>query len=83
VCELPHLPVEQCVHYTLTCDPDVALLGMSFPNEQDAAFAAVRSFRPLDDSAMSAIRTAAAQAVEGKGPVWWDPAQPYPVAGNP
>jgi aryl-alcohol dehydrogenase-like predicted oxidoreductase len=24
---LPHLSVEQCLHYTLTCDPDVALLG--------------------------------------------------------
>ena len=27
--------------YTLTCDPDVALLGLSDPREQDAAFAAV------------------------------------------
>ena len=34
---LPHLAVETCVRYTLTADPDVALLGVSFPNEQDAA----------------------------------------------
>ena len=37
---LPRLSVEECVRYTLTLDPDVALLGLSFPNEQDAAFAA-------------------------------------------
>jgi hypothetical protein len=32
---------------TLTLDPDVALLGLSFPNEQDASFAAVERFRAL------------------------------------
>jgi 1-deoxyxylulose-5-phosphate synthase len=70
---LPRLTVEQCVHYTLTIDPDVALLGMSFPNEQDAAFAAVRSFAPLGEADMAAIRTQAAGAIEGKGKVWWNP----------
>ena len=35
---LPHLAPAECLRYTLTCDPDVALLGLSFPNEQDAAF---------------------------------------------
>jgi hypothetical protein len=35
---LPRLRVEECLHYTLTLDPDVALLGLSYPNEQDAAF---------------------------------------------
>jgi 1-deoxyxylulose-5-phosphate synthase len=70
---LPRLTVEQCVHYTLTADPDVALLGMSFPYEQDAAFAAVRAFVPLGDSDMSDIRTQAAAAIAGKGPVWWNP----------
>src|SRR5262244_2408724 len=46
---LPHLSVEQCLHYTLTCDPDVALLGLSDPREQDAAFAAAQAFTtPLD-----------------------------------
>src|SRR5256885_8597934 len=39
---LPHLSVAHCVHYTLTCDPDVALLGLNDPTEQDAAFAAVK-----------------------------------------
>ena len=43
---LPRLSVAECLHYTLTLDPDVALLGLSYPNEQDAAFAA-RSFVPL------------------------------------
>ena len=30
---LPRLTVEQCLHYTLTLDPDVALLGLSYPND--------------------------------------------------
>ncbi len=70
---LPRLGVEECVHYTLTCDPDVALLGMSFPNEQDAAFAAARCFAPLSERRMSEIRERAAQAVRGKGECWWNP----------
>lgn len=32
---LPRLSVSECLHYTLTLDPDVALLGLSFPNEQE------------------------------------------------
>ena len=71
---LPHLTVPQCVHYTLTCDPDVALLGMSFPNEQDAAFEAAAAFRPLTPDRMDDIRRQAVRAVEGKGPCWWNPA---------
>jgi 1-deoxyxylulose-5-phosphate synthase len=71
---LPRLTVEECLHYTLTVDPDVALLGLSFPNEQDAAFAAVRSFRPLGETEMADIRARAALAIQGKGPVWWNPA---------
>ena len=70
---LPHLTVQQCVHYTLSCDVDVALLGMSFPNEQDAAFAAAASFRPLPLDELVDIRRQAAAAVEGKGPCWWNP----------
>ena len=70
--ELPHLSVEECVHYTLTVDPDVALLGLSFPNEQDAAFAAAASFAPLPAETMKEIRRRAAAAVEGKGPCWWN-----------
>lgn len=34
---LPRLSVEECVRYTLTIDPDVALLGLSSTSEQDAA----------------------------------------------
>lgn len=71
--QLPRLSVEECVRYTLTRDPDVALLGMSFPNEQDAAFAAAAAFRPLSGEALRDIERRAALAVEGKGPCWWNP----------
>jgi aryl-alcohol dehydrogenase-like predicted oxidoreductase len=72
---LPHLTVEQCLSYTLTCDPDVALLGMSTPVEQDAAFeAALRFNSPLDDNQLRALEMAAGEAVANKGPIWWDPA---------
>ena len=70
---LPHLSVAQCVHYTLTVDPDVALLGMSFPNEQDAALAAAESFRPLSGQQMAEVRRRAIEAVQDKGPAWWNP----------
>jgi aryl-alcohol dehydrogenase-like predicted oxidoreductase len=70
---LPRLAVEECLHYTLTLDPDVALLGLSYPNEQDAAFAAARSFRPLTEGEMADIRRRAVEARRDKGPCWWNP----------
>jgi hypothetical protein len=70
---LPHLTVAECVHYTLTCDPDVALLGLSYPNEQDAAFEAAANFRPLTPGQMADIRARAALAMEGKGGCGWNP----------
>lgn len=70
---LLRLGVEECVRYTLTCDPDVALLGLSFPNEQDAAFAAVDAFAPMSTAEMAETRRRAAHAIEGKGAVWWNP----------
>jgi aryl-alcohol dehydrogenase-like predicted oxidoreductase len=70
---LPHLTVEQCVSYTLTVDPDVALLGMSFPNEQEAAFEAARRFWPLTEQQLAEILALAAAAVRGKGDCWWNP----------
>ncbi len=71
---LPRLTPEECVHYTLTCDPDVALLGMSFPNEQDAAFTAAQSFKhPLSPTQMADLRERAKIAIKDKGPVWWNP----------
>jgi 1-deoxyxylulose-5-phosphate synthase len=73
VATLPRLSVEECVHYTLTLDPDVALLGLSFPNEQDAAFTAARAFVPLSDERMAEIRERAAEARREKGPCWWNP----------
>lgn len=69
----PTLTVDECVSYTLTADPDVALLGLSSPAEQDAAFAAAEQFAPLDAHAMAAIRGRAALAIEGKCAVWWNP----------
>jgi 1-deoxyxylulose-5-phosphate synthase len=73
VAVLPRLGVDECLHYTLTHDPDVALLGLSFPNEQDAAFAAARSFRPLTPAQMEDIRCRAVEARKDKGPCWWNP----------
>lgn len=70
---LPRLTVAECLHYTLTLDPDVALLGLSYPNEQDAAFAAARSFRPLASARMDDIRERAVLARRDKGPCWWNP----------
>ena len=70
---LPRLSVTDCVHYTLTLDPDVALLGLSFPNEQDEAFAAARSFSPLPAERMDDVRERAAEARREKGPCWWNP----------
>ena len=70
---LPHLTVCECVHHTLTCDPDVTLLGLSFPNEQDAAFSAAVNFKPLSLQQLTDIRNRATLAVQGKGPCWWDP----------
>jgi aryl-alcohol dehydrogenase-like predicted oxidoreductase len=70
---LPHLGVEECVRYTLTLDPDVALMGMSFPNEQDAALHAAAAFQPLTSEQMADVRQRAARAIEGKGAVWWNP----------
>jgi aryl-alcohol dehydrogenase-like predicted oxidoreductase len=70
---LPRLTVEECVHYTLTLDPDVTLLGLSYPNEQDAAFTAARSFRPLNGVQMADVRRRAADARREKGPCWWNP----------
>lgn len=70
---MPRLSVRECLHYTLTLDPDVALLGLSFPNEQDEAWAAARDFRPLPPGEMERVRGRAAEARAGKGPCWWNP----------
>jgi aryl-alcohol dehydrogenase-like predicted oxidoreductase len=70
---LPRLDVATCVRYTLTADPDVALLGLSFENEQDAAWAAVEAFTPMGPDEQTAARRAAWEAVKDKGEVWWNP----------
>jgi len=72
---LPRLSVSECLRYTLTRDPDVALLGMSFPNEQDAVFQAYAEFEPLTTDQLKFIETRAAQAIEGKGRCWWNPSE--------
>jgi aryl-alcohol dehydrogenase-like predicted oxidoreductase len=71
--ELPCLRVDECLHYTLTINPDVALLGMSFPNEQDAAMSAYKTFQPLGARQLSDIRNRAEAAICGKGACWWNP----------
>jgi 1-deoxyxylulose-5-phosphate synthase len=70
---LPRLSVAECVNYTLTCDPDVALLGLSFPNEQDAAFTAAEAFTPLTSAEIKSLRERAAVAMQHKGAAWWNP----------
>ena len=70
---LPRLSVQECLHYALTLDPDVTLLGLSYPNEQDQAFAAARTFVPLSESQMDDIRRRAVEARREKGPCWWNP----------
>lgn len=67
------LTIRECVHYTLTCDPDVALLGMSFPNEQDEAFEAARNFQPLSPQEMESLRNRARQVMNNEY-VGWNPA---------
>jgi aryl-alcohol dehydrogenase-like predicted oxidoreductase len=74
--QLPRLSVEECVRYTLTLDPDVALLGLSFTNEQDAAFAAAAAFAPLLPPQLESVRARAAAAIAGKGECWWNPPPP-------
>lgn len=79
---LPHLDPAECVHYTLTCDPDVALLGLSYPNEQDAAFAAAASHQPLSPARMADLRRRAVRAMAGKGACWWNPPAGDGVPGS-
>lgn len=73
--QLPRLTVAECLHYTLTLNPDVALLGMSFPNEQDAAFRAFEEFRPLGKERLKEIEARAVPAIAGKGNCWWNPVE--------
>jgi len=70
---LPRLDVATCLRYTLTQDPDVALLGLSFENEQDAAWAAAEAFRAMTAQEEKDARLAAWEAVKDKGEVWWNP----------
>jgi aryl-alcohol dehydrogenase-like predicted oxidoreductase len=77
---LPHLSVFECLSYTLTLDPDVTLLGLSLPAEQDIAFVAADEFSPLPPQRMADIRRRAQKAIRSKGPLWWNPT---PVAATP
>lgn len=71
--ELPRLSVAECLHYTLTHGPDVALLGMSFPNEQDAVISAYGSFISLGADEQADIQARAKLAIQEKGSCWWNP----------
>jgi 1-deoxyxylulose-5-phosphate synthase len=70
---LPRLTVQQCLDYTLSVAPDVALLGLSYPNEQDAAFAAAAQSTTLSARELLAIERLAAAARKEKGACWWNP----------
>lgn len=70
---LPRLSVADGLRYTLTVDPDVALLGLSNDQEQDAALAAFASFAPCTPEELVDLRARAAEAVKDKGRVWWNP----------
>ncbi len=70
---LPRLSVSECLHYTLTLDPDVALLGLSFPNEQDAAFAAFRTFQPLSPRQIGGHPPAGGRGAPGQRAVLVEP----------
>ncbi|AKV00564.1 L-fuco-beta-pyranose dehydrogenase [Labilithrix luteola] len=72
----PLLTIDDCVRTTLTLDPDVALLGLSTPEEQDAAFAAAERFVPFGLEELADVRRRAAEAVRNKGAIWWDPSTP-------
>ncbi len=63
----------RCVRYTLTQDPDVALLGMSTPAEVEVAVLAARGFSPMSRDEERATRVWARELLEGKGPFWWNP----------
>jgi aryl-alcohol dehydrogenase-like predicted oxidoreductase len=69
----------RCVRYTLSLDPDVALLGMSTPAEVDAAVAAAQAATPMDEAEERATRVWARELLEGKGPFWWNPEAELPV----
>jgi aryl-alcohol dehydrogenase-like predicted oxidoreductase len=69
----PPLSVDECVRHTLTCDPDAALLGLSTPAEQDAAFAAAERFVPFAPDERQAVEARASAAIAGKGACWWNP----------
>jgi aryl-alcohol dehydrogenase-like predicted oxidoreductase len=70
---LPRLTVAECVRYTLTRDPDVALLGMSYPNELDAAVAVAAEFAPYSAAELAEVERRATEAVVGKGVCHWNP----------
>lgn len=71
--DLPRLTARQCLHYTLTIDPDVAILGLSSSEDQDESFDAAMKFRPLAKKEMTSIEEQAAVARQGKGACWWNP----------
>lgn len=69
----PPLTVDDCVRYTLSLDPDVALLGLSNAAEQDAAFAALERATPMDEAERADVRQRAAARIAAR-PTWWNPA---------
>jgi len=52
---------------------DLALLGLSFPNEQYMKTRPLGNFQPLSPERMAQIKELALEAVRGKGDCWWNP----------
>ncbi len=69
----PRVTVAKCLHDTLTLDQDLALLGLNYPNKQDAAFDATRSLCSLTPDQIEDVRQRAAEARQDKGPCLWNP----------
>ncbi|MBI3723340.1 aldo/keto reductase, partial [bacterium] len=63
----------RCVRYTLSLDPDVALLGMSTPAEVEVALGAAAGARDVTALEQHETRAWARRELEGKGPFWWNP----------
>jgi uncharacterized protein len=56
-----------CLHYSLNVPVSVLITGINTPSLLDQAFAAVKSFRPMDEAELSALISKTQQAaLEGK-----------------
>ena len=71
--ELPHLSVEECVRYTLTVDPDVALLGTELPQRAGRRLRGCRGVRAPARARDGADPPAGRRGGAGQGPLLVEP----------